>query len=587
MIRLSLQGSALLVANFYCAIWLLALLPLSAISAPLPDLIREAVGTHPSVIAREAAGRSAEAGVDGARWQFFPTPSLVISRAASTSDATYRGDNQVVTAGLQQPLWAGGRIASGMDKAEAERDVSFADLGAIRRQLAIRVVETYGEWYGAYLKFNAADKSVVAHTRLQERIARRVELGASSDADRTLASSRLDQVRSEAFLYRSQKSAAIGRLAQLLGRQLSEQELIANVSGPYPVEKNIERLVVIAEDRDPDLRRLQAQVRSRDADIGVAKAALSPEVFLRVERQYGDFFIPGNSNVDRVFVGVQTSFGAGLSSVSNIGAAKERHIGAQSDVDAMRRTIREQVEVDRAQLDSFASRLPTLQSSFIASEAIQLSYDRQFVGGRKTWLDVMNAAKETTQLEIQLGELRAGFLTVSWRLALNSVGLEDVLGAPRHLPSAGAKSVSGNLAETPYLQSFSVTQDVSEINKIVTLSVGAEKVKGSDIYACDRRTGIWGRGEYIGSYSADLPPEYGRSRVSLGYGLTQNLDALVQSEIRIAALATRKLPNGSVQVQFNQRFVSKANYDVNRNRRGLVRLDGAWKIMNETVLKNA
>jgi hypothetical protein len=46
---------------------------------------------------------------ESAKWQYFPTPSVSISRVkASTTDRSYFGDDKVIKLGLNQTLWAGG-----------------------------------------------------------------------------------------------------------------------------------------------------------------------------------------------------------------------------------------------------------------------------------------------------------------------------------------------------------------------------------------------------------------------------------------------------------------------------------------------
>jgi outer membrane protein, adhesin transport system len=48
------------------------------------------------------------------------------------------------------------------------------------------------------------------------------------------------------------------------------------------------------------------------------------------------------------------------------------------------------------------------------------SYERQFVGGRKSWLDVLNSLRELTQLEISLAESRAVAAAAYYRLRWRS-----------------------------------------------------------------------------------------------------------------------------------------------------------------------
>ena len=81
----------------------------------LEQLIASALTSHPSAQGQRALVQSAQAGVDSARWQFYPTPSVSIETAnASATDPLYLGDNRVSTVRLQQPLWTGGRLTPGV-----------------------------------------------------------------------------------------------------------------------------------------------------------------------------------------------------------------------------------------------------------------------------------------------------------------------------------------------------------------------------------------------------------------------------------------------------------------------------------------
>lgn len=64
----------------------------------LKALILDALATHPSTQSQRAQVASAMAGVDSARWQFDPTPSVSLENAATrSSDPLYQGDKRVTT----------------------------------------------------------------------------------------------------------------------------------------------------------------------------------------------------------------------------------------------------------------------------------------------------------------------------------------------------------------------------------------------------------------------------------------------------------------------------------------------------------
>jgi outer membrane protein TolC len=60
-------------------------------------LIYKAFNYHPSIKSSTSLLSSAKKGLESAKWQYFPTPSVSISRVkASTTDRSYFGDDKVI-----------------------------------------------------------------------------------------------------------------------------------------------------------------------------------------------------------------------------------------------------------------------------------------------------------------------------------------------------------------------------------------------------------------------------------------------------------------------------------------------------------
>ena len=196
--------------------------PLHARVPVLEPLISAVLLSHPSQRSQALLLQSAQAGVDNARWQFYPTPSLTVEQAkASATDLSYQGDRAVKKLSLQQPLWTGGRLTASLQKAQATVTVSQATMEEVRQQLALRVVQSYGDWMGAYLKILANEKSMTTHVRLLALVKGRIKEGVAPDSDLTLVVARLESLASDTSVVRAQHDIALARLGQLLGRPVA------------------------------------------------------------------------------------------------------------------------------------------------------------------------------------------------------------------------------------------------------------------------------------------------------------------------------------------------------------------------------
>jgi len=397
----------------------------------LEQLINAALASHPSAQGQRALVQSAAASVDSANWQFYPTPSVSIESAnASATDRLYQGDNRVSTVRLQQPLWTGGRLTAGMDKAAAGLAASQASLAEVRLQLGLRVMQAYGDWLSAYLKTLANEKSLATHLRLRDQVQRRLNEGASAESDLTLAVTRLESVSADVTAARAQAEVALARLGQLLGSAVDGALLAQAVAAPRELANagrtGAQALLEMALAVSPTVAKAQAQARVQEAVVDERRADLSPELYARIERQYGNYNFPNGATENRLFVGLNSRFGAGLSTLSNIEAARTQYAAALTEVEVQSRTVSEQVLSDYAQAVATVSRLASIQTSLKAAADVSTSYDRQFLAGRKSWLDVMNAARELAQTETQLADLQSTQVVVTWRLAAYTRGIDAV-----------------------------------------------------------------------------------------------------------------------------------------------------------------
>lgn len=407
----------------------------------LPMLVENILLVHPSIDAQRSLVQVSKTAVESAHWQYFPTPSIATELAKSRdSDISYgRGSNSVTTLRLQQPLWTGGRLTAGVTKAEAGVIVTSAQFESVRQDLALRTVQIYSDWYGAYLKGLSFQKSLDVHVILRNQINRRISEGISAASDLTLLVGREQQTAADLSAVKSQQINSIARLSQLAGHQITEQELIASIVPAMPLNESLTQLIEQAKQENPSVTRAVAQSKIYDAEIAERKADLSPELYARLERQYGNFSDKNSAPQNRIFIGLQTKFGAGFSALSTIDGAKARYLASLADVESTRVGLGEQIVADYSLAASGKERLMLLSESLDSSESIQEAWGRQFLAGRKTWLDVMNAARELAQVEAQVAEVQASQTLLTWRIWIVVKGVDISLMEHSKLSTGATK----------------------------------------------------------------------------------------------------------------------------------------------------
>lgn len=397
----------------------------TALPVTLPVLVAHTLQQHPAIQAQLNQVQGAVLGVDAAKWAYWPTPSLSLERAsASNNDARFAGDATVSVFRLQQPLWTGGRLGANLNKAQARALFAEATLEDTRQGLVTRVVQAWGDWVVATHKVEAVQASRTTHARLLGMVERRANEGVSAMADVSLARSRIGVLDAKVLLLQAQRQSALDKLSSLAGYPVPSQTLQTDAVIPPLASQVLLELVAMAQERSPGVLAARHQADAAFADIGVAKSALLPEVFVRYEHQHGSFSTAGAPSTQRVFVGLNSALGGGLSSLSGVGSAAAQHAAAQQDIDVQRQAVEDQVRADWTLWQAAQTRLASLQQANQASASVLASYERQFLAGRKQWLDLMNAAREQAQSASQVADAMGALQISGFRLILLTQGTQ-------------------------------------------------------------------------------------------------------------------------------------------------------------------
>ena len=379
----------------------------AAQSFNLGQLIQFATESYPSVLSQLSNVKAAEIGIETAEYQRYPVPQISYENIQkSSSDPSYIGSDGVTTFRISQPIFTGGLFSAQLEKAKANLQVSQAGVRETRRQIALRVVQAYADWNSADLKVKSIEKSLVIHQKLLQQAKNRIAQGASPSSDLTLVQSRIDATMGELFSAKLQSELAIQKLNELTGVTVNASQLQAGKTGPVQHKQPIESLLANA----------QALIAKSSAQE--KESALKPDIYVRAERQYGNYFSNNTNPSTRIFIGVSSKFGPGLSSFTQISAAKAQEDSSEFEIQSQQRLVRETVLNDVSVLRSLQEKMQVLEGALQASQSVLESFERQFNAGRKSWLDLMTIAKDVAQNETQLAELRGSQLQTSWRLQI-------------------------------------------------------------------------------------------------------------------------------------------------------------------------
>jgi len=372
------------------------------------QVMQAAMDSHPLVLGKRSAQDAAKAEKEGAEWQRYPTVSVEVNKQRSLEANTQLGVQNGRVLRVEQPLWAGGRITAGIDAAGRRFDAAGAALDEARQELALKVIAATTEALRQKARQQHGITDVKEHEKLLAMIQRRVVQEVSPMADQRFAESRLYASVNELSLTTQGLSNALAQLSQLAGqpvREINEQGL-SEATAPA----SLDAVLTEAQDYSPTLRRLTFEEEAANADIKSKRSAYMPQLALRLEKSGGLV-----SDTSAMLV-LSAQPGAGLSSISGANAAIARRESTRMAREAAGRDMRERITLDWNEWVAARLRMANADQARATSTEVFESYARQYTTGRKTWIDVLNAVRETTQAELAAVDARTQMLAASLRL---------------------------------------------------------------------------------------------------------------------------------------------------------------------------
>ncbi len=369
--------------------------PPATIPAELDRAATLAVTTHPIVNAAEAESEALDAELRGARWLRYP--NLGVEALAATRGSNF-ADRDGLTANIvaEQPLWSGGRIDGEIESAAATARAGRQRIGEASRQITIDVITAYYQQVLGEERIGVLNDSLEQHRVLVGSIERRVAQEVSPQVDLTLARSRVAQIELELAAAEELQARSRARLLQLTGGVPVAPVL------PPPVATEalppLDQAVGDGLQCSPTLQALLSQVDAAEARRRVARGELLPQVLIQLSQ---------NELIGaRAALVVRADTGSGLSRLAAIDSAEARIARAFAEFGEAERNLREQLQTDYVQLRAAQDRIAS--GSFAADTAADLieSYQRQFIAGRRSWLDVMNATREAASARLSESEAR-------------------------------------------------------------------------------------------------------------------------------------------------------------------------------------
>lgn len=373
-----------------------------------PRALSEAIAIvtrrDPAAQAAWFGARAAFSDARGAKWLRYPS--------LSTDLGILSGTNTVApSVTVEVPLWTGGQISSTISRAKKIEAASIARWHETVLSLALETAQTY--WnivlYDRLeqLYLNSLDE----HEKLVASMQRRVNQEVSPVADLELAKSRTAQIDQELASIQAQRQSAMRNLAELV-RDVDYDLGPAPVFDVTTLPHNWDGVATDVVQYSPTRARLIMESDAVRSEITVAKAGLLP----RVSAQYTYNEVIGS----RYGIGLRFQAANGLSQFSAVSSANARYAQSLDQIQLAERQLRQDVASEVQNFDAAVRRALASREAAVSSQRVSQSYMRQFIAGRRSWLDVMNSLRESLGAQTSLAQAEVSAMSTSVRLQLRS-----------------------------------------------------------------------------------------------------------------------------------------------------------------------
>lgn len=360
-----------------------------------------ALASYPALSAAEGGVRASTLDIDAARWLRYPSANVEL--------ATRDDEVPAISPRLEvfQPLWAGGRIDGTIDRATALREVARAQLGEAALEVLLRLATAYYDVVRTTRLADLQRTTLAGHRTLVASMERRVAQEVSPRTDLELALARTAQVEQDLAIVEAQRGAALTRLRELMDDpdyELAQLPLYDQQSHHAVDESDVDRAVAC----NPSVSRAEAQVSVAEADQRLGRAALLPQV--GVQYAYDRF------SGHQYGLALRAQTNGGLAPLAQAEAAGVRREASEFAATLARRQVGEAVRLDLVENRAAQRRLASSRVAADAAFNVTESFMRQFVAGRRTWLDLMNSVREAASTRAAMIEVETTAMASSARI---------------------------------------------------------------------------------------------------------------------------------------------------------------------------
>lgn len=424
---------------FTCA----AFFSFEAKALTLKEALQKAIHYHPQIVADRASADATKATIDQEYAGFYPTVDIAVWGGLSYVEENYKqnalqsplkGESSGVTAtpslNLKQLLYNGELTASQVKKAIANFEQAYGQYLNTIDVRALKAAQAYIQVWQLQKIEALTQENKKIHERILRQITELVVHGELTEADRLQVQARLQDVNFSLALVQGQLEGVKADFREAIG--CAPDRLSFAAVPAACIGRRLPGFLQEALRKNKSLQAAQADIQSSKARLDAAKANSLPVVTLEA-----------NANYDKNAAGVRGEDTRALAllvlryNLTDGGADAARREEARGRVKesgeklaVQRLALVQEVQTSWALRESAMQQLTYTLNAVREKKEIAKDYEKQFLVGIRSLLDILNAYRDLFDSHIQQVTSEAGVELTKARLLTASSSLLDAFKIP-------------------------------------------------------------------------------------------------------------------------------------------------------------
>lgn len=393
--------------------------------APINFSVRTTLENNPRLLELKQNREAVKKDLKQTKGRYFPRLDLSAGYGTdSHSDETTRSqgtendfDHRSEAAlTLVQPLYQGGETSGLVEKQTAKLDSINYRVYDNAESLALDAIIAHLEVWRQRRLLDLTEQNIKTHETILDHIEERQRAGAGSSADVVQTKGRLALTRSSRAQIAGALESARVTYHRVVGRYPEKLRLPGNYRLLAP--SSADEVIEVAQQCNPKLAALSADIRAAKSDIDVSKSNFWPKVNLELSATYQDQVESSTtySHNNAAMIKARWNLFNGGSDVAARDAASSRKLQLVASRKDQYQQIEEQIRDTWSQYQIAGQQTKIFTNAVRYNKKTRDAYQQQFVVGQRSLLDVLDSENELFQTSGQLVTAEVNEIVAVYRL---------------------------------------------------------------------------------------------------------------------------------------------------------------------------